>query len=437
MRCRLFRFGRLLTITVAVVGLFFNVGLGAQENGEALRAGVARIDITPEKPVKMSGYASRTSLSEGVHDPLSARAIALEKDGRRLVLVNTDLIGFYNGSSDYLRRALLEELNLKPAELMLSAIHTHSAPSLTVDSENGHPNNLEYTRDLKDKLIQLIREAQAKMGPVQMGAGVGYSPVGMNRRQTRNDGIGKESVGYVRLGRNPYGPTDKEVLVLKIGEPDKAPKAVMFSYSTHATSLGPRNLMIGGDVIGLAEQFAEKIVGKGVIVPGFAGASGDIDPWFRVLPGYNEEEGWIPEPVLLGTLLGEEVVHVYRSIDKLSPVGEINSAFVELAVPGKPEDEVSVPENHPQSVMPLTVARVGDIAFVGFGGEVFSEIGLAVKEASPFRHTFVMTHCNGAAGYLPMAKYYKEGGYEVRSSSFAPEAAELVKKKVLEMLYSL
>jgi len=127
----------------------------------------------------------------------------------------------------------------------------------------------------------------------------------------------------IRLGRNPYGPTDKEVLVMKLAKPDGTVVASLFDYATHATCLGGRNLTISGDVLGLAEQFVEKILGEQVIAPAFAGASGNIDPWFRVLPGFNTEPGWIPEPVLLGTLLGEEVVHVYRDIENLSAGGDI------------------------------------------------------------------------------------------------------------------
>jgi hypothetical protein len=73
--------------------------------------------------------------------------------------------------------------------------------------------------------------------------------------------------------------------------------------------------LISGDVHGLAEQFIERYFDGKLLAPGFAGASGDIDPWYRVLPGFETKNGWIPEPVLLGTLLGEEVVHVFRNTE--------------------------------------------------------------------------------------------------------------------------
>ena len=64
------------------------------------------------------------------------------------------------------------------------------------------------------------------------------------------------------LGRNPYGTTDKEVLVMKVAKADGSPLAVMFDYATHGTSLGTGNYTISGDVPGLAEQFVEKILGS-------------------------------------------------------------------------------------------------------------------------------------------------------------------------------
>ena len=432
----------IVIVTVLTIGLFpATSSVQSKESTSVLRkespglqAGTAKIDITPKKPVKMAGYSSRTGLSTGVHDPLSARVVVFGNNGKRLVLVSTDLIGFYGGTAEYMRKVILDEFQLESSELFLSAIHTHAGPSLTINKEKGHPNNLEYTKRLKVKLIEVIRKALSNMGPVNIGAGIGYSPVGMNRRELKFDSPGNSSI---RLGRNPYGPTDKEVLVVKMTKPDGRTIAALFDYATHATCLGGKNYTISGDVLGLAEQFVEKILGDDVIAAGFAGASGDIDPWFRVLPAFNTEPGWIPEPVLLGTMLGEEVVHTFRDIGKVSGGGEIATAFVTLELPGKPRNEDTIEKGHPPTPLNITAARVGDIAFVGIGGEVLTEIGMAIKAASPYKHTFVITHCNGAAGYLPPEHLYIEGGYEIKSSPFAPQAADMVVKQAVKMLHEL
>ena len=421
--------------TVLTIGLFFATSsVQSKESRNALQAGTAKIDITPKKPVNMAGYGARKGLSKDVHDPLSARIIIFENNDKRLVLVSSDLIGFYGGTAEYMRKAIIDEFQLEPSELFLSAIHTHAGPSLTIDKEKGHPNNLEYTEHLKVKLIEVIRKALSNMGPVNIGAGIGYSPVGANRRELRFDNSGNSSI---RLGRNPYGPTDKEVLVVKMTKPDGRTIAALFDYASHATCLGGKNYTISGDILGLAEQFVEKILGDDVITAGFAGASGNIDPWFRVLPAFNTEPGWIPEPVLLGTMLGEEIVHTFRNIEKVSGGGKIATAFITLELPGKPRSEDTIEKNHPPAELNITAARVGDIAFVGIGCEVLTEIGMAIKAASPYKHTFVISHCNGAASYLPPEHLYIEGGYEIRSSPFAPQAADIVVKQAVKMLHEL
>ena len=425
--------------TIAVIVLlvlFVSLNLAAQQDRAVLRAGVGRIDITPKDPVTLSGYGGRKGLSKGVHDPLSARVVAFENNGKRLVLVSTDLIGFYGGTAEQFRKTILAKFNLKPAELFLTGIHTHAAPTLTIDKDKGHENNLKYTKTLEGRLAKVIGQALDSSAPVRIGAGIGYSPVGSNRREVRLDGSGwpKEAI---KLGRNPYGPTDKQVLVAKVTKSDGAPVAVLFDYATHATALGPKNYQISGDVLGLAEQFVEKILGPNLIAPAFAGASGDIDPWYRVLPEFDTESGWIPEPVLLGTLLGEEVVHVYRNIKETTPAGKIETTFIAMALPKKPADDPDDKTKGQAATLNITAGRAGDIAFIGFGCEMCTEIGMAIKAASPFKHTFVITHCNGAAGYLPTKDMYKEGGYEVRTSPFAPQAADMVIKQSLKMLYQL
>ena len=400
-----------------------------------LRAGIAKIDITPDKPVMLYGYASRKTPSEGVHDPLSARAVVFENNGKKVVLVSSDL-GSYGGEVfTTMQKSILDKFNLKESELFLSAIHSHSSPILSLDKEKGDPNNIQYTETLNQKLLTVISEAFNGLKPVHTGAGEGSSPVGSNRREMKPD-------GSITLGRNPYGATDKEVLVMKIAAPDGTPMGAIYDYATHATSLGARNMLVSGDVLGLSAQFVEKILGKNIVSPLFAGASGNIDPWYRVLPEFNTEPGWIPEPVLLGTLLGEEVVHVFRNIKELGPGGEVNTLFATIECPRRKSTDInkSITEESQKNSIPvnITAAKVGDdVAFIGFNVEMLTEIGMAIKSGSPYKYTFIITHCNGSSGYLPPAELYKEGGYEITSTRFEIGSADMVVKKALRMLYDL
>jgi neutral ceramidase len=404
-------------------------------SAEGLRAGLARVDITPTQPVLLAGYGSRTNLSRGVHDPLSARAVAFEQNGKRLVLVSLDNLGFYNETAEPLRQAILEACQLQPSELFLCAIHTHSAPTLTLAAEKDHPNNVAYTRALEEKLAGLVRQALSRLAPVRMGVGSGASPVGSNRREVVRDSAGPNRIV---LGRNPAVTTDREVQVLKLtGTERDELLGVVFAYATHSTSLGPGNLLISGDVHGLAEQFLERYLGAEVVAPALAGASGNIDPWFRILPEFNTTNGWIPEPILLGTMLGEEVAHVLRKIDKTATNAPIQTALKTLELPARARNEPGPVVTGAPGKFVLTVGCVGDVALVGLGGEAFNEIGRAIKNASPFPHTFVFTHCNAAGGYVPIRSSYAEGGYEVQTSPFAPGAAEKLVEEATRLLQEL
>ena len=425
---------KLLSGLVAVWIIIGSVATSA-EPVSTLRAGVFKKDITPTKPVSMSGYAARKELSQGVHDPLSARVIAFEQDGKRLVLVSTDLIGFHGETSEAVRKAIIAACQLQPSDLFLTAIHTHGGPNLTLDAEKGHANNVEYTKALEGQLVECVQGAIAQMKPAQLGVGASSSPVGVNRRESRLDKAGKPKI---ELGRNPYGPTDKEVQVLKVSQAATGDLlSVVFAYATHSTAMGQGNLEITGDVHGLAEQFIEKYLGHGVIAPAFAGASGNIDPWFRVLPKFETADGWIPEPVLLGTMLGEEVVTVSNRIRNSDTNCPIKTAMKTLTLPGKPRERAPATTETAPVQLTITVGRVGDVALIGLGAEVFNEIGRAIKDASPFKHTFVITHCNGSAGYLPTRASYPDGGYEVQSSRFAPGADEQVTTEAVQMLREL
>jgi hypothetical protein len=399
-----------------------------------LRAGAAAVDITPTQPVRLAGYESRKELSQGVHDPLGARVLAFEKDGKHLVLVSIDSLGFYNDTAEPLRQAILRSCGLKPTELLMCAIHDHSAPTLTLDSEKGPAANVDYTKLLQTNLAEAVQTALQRLGPVGLGVGLGSSPVGVNRREVVKDETGKSKT---ILGRNPFVLTDREVQVLKLVRPGSDTLiAALFDYATHSTSLGPKNYLVSGDIHGLAEQFLEKYLGPGVVVPGFAGASGNIDPWVRVLPDFRTNNAWIPEPILMGTMLGEEVVRVLENIHTSATDTIVSAEFKTVSLPAKARDEEASNSNSKVPIN-ISVGRVGEISFVGWGGEVFNEIGKTVKSGSPFHHTFIFTHCNGAAGYLPAKPSYLEGGYEVQSSPFAPGAAEQLAEETLRMLKQL
>jgi hypothetical protein len=256
----------------------------------------------------------------------------------------------------------------------------------------------------------------------------------VNRREVVKESAEKSKIV---LGRNPWKMTDREVQVLKLTRAgEEKPAGALFAYATHSTSLGAKNYLISGDIHGIAQRFVEDYYGNAIVAPGFASASGNIDPWVRVLPDFRTNNGWLPEPVLMGTMLGEEVARVLESGQTSLTNNNIRTVFETFALPGKQRPEAQSVTNA-TSPLNVTVARLGEIAFVGWGGEVFNEVGQAVKAGSPFRNTFILTHCNGAAGYVPTRESYAEGGYEVQSSAFGPGAAEMLAEESIRLLRGL
>jgi hypothetical protein len=138
-------------------------------------------------------------------------------------------------------------------------------------------------------------------------------------------------------------------------------------------------------------------------------------------------------------MLGEEVITVANQIRERDTLTNttIKTAIKTVSLPRKPRQTAEPGAAESEASITITVATVGDIAFVGLGGEIFNEIGQTIKKNSPFAHTIVITHCNGAAGYLPISSAYAEGGYEVQSSAFGPGADERLTKAVQSMLNEL
>src|SRR5262245_44398576 len=186
------------------------LGLGTLQAAESptdWKAGVARVDTTPTAPVWMSGYASRSSPSQGVAHPLFAKALALtDAHDHTVVLVTCDIIGFNRAFTGRVADRVKAKYGLPREDLLLVASHCHSGPTLADSTErlrqNGAErekaqNNVDYTRDLENKLVDLVGEALKNRAPASLSYAVGRAHFALNRREKTDRGI--------RLGKNPAG----------------------------------------------------------------------------------------------------------------------------------------------------------------------------------------------------------------------------------------
>ena len=252
------------------------------------KAGVATADITPRESMWMAGYASRTKPSEGkVHD-LHAKALALQDDaGDRVVIVTFDLIGIPRELRDFVVDRCGEKFKLTPAEIVLNASHTHCGPELRSSKarlQDLEPERAEqgerYLNELKETVVEIIGEAIDKLEPAKLAYTHGRAGFAMNRRLKTERGF--ENKPY------PDGPVDHDVPVLRVDGADGKPRAVLFGYACHNTTLSFQQFC--GDYAGFAQAFLEESH-PGVTAMFFMGCGGDQNPQPRGTVEHAQQHG--------------------------------------------------------------------------------------------------------------------------------------------------
>ncbi len=417
---------------------------------QGLRAGYAKVDITPTGPVYMGGYDLRDAPSDGIHgnDRLYVRALVFEQNGTRIAFVMADVIGIYN--HDTWRAKISEATGIPAVNILLGDVHDHAAPS-PYDKRNA-----EWVKQFEPALIAAVRDANGRLQQVHIAAGTGHSRIGMNRRQVRtadttstltfdeNDRsqtFGKSKTdkpvqirdfaGVVRLGANPDGPIDDKVQVVRIDSVTGKPVAVMIHYACHGTSLGGRNSKISGEWMGRMQEYVEKqFPGVGSIY--FQGAAGDINP--RVVGGLDGYQDDVKTTWALGEEIGTEVARVYRSLSPQPPTNsniQLETREIQL-----PRQYRELFEDFANTVVrvPTTAVRIGDLMWVNFPGEMFHAIGERVRASEPATYGHILGYTNGYVGYFPEQKAYAEGGYEVATTHLDPAAEQIYMREIAELL---
>ena len=402
--------------------------LAGDQNGN-LQVGRAMVNITPSTPIPMSGYGGREGPFEGIHDSLYTRVIVFDDGARKAALISADVIGFSHEFWRRITRKIQAETTIDSHYVLLNATHNHGGPVTRVYSETESPDVLAYAEDLEQNILDAVNYAAANLQPARLGFGQGTCKMNMNRRARNAD-------GGITLGKNPYGPADHTVGVIKIENAQKTPFALFINWPCHGTVMGGRNYQITGDWPGAAARYVESSLGNNPVAAITAGASGDIDPIYRVLPEFGSRG----EAEVTGIILGEEVVRVSQQIETY-PFGTIRSLQRVITLPGKQRGDSYQPqetyEPGPDVTVRLTTLQIGPIVLVGISGEVMTDIGMQIKEQSPYKSTVVITHCNGSSGYLVTDETYDQGGYEAMATRVMAGAEQSIISHVLDMIYSL
>lgn len=420
-----------LTTSFCINLLYLNDAM-AQKTG--FWAGSDKINITPATPVPMSGYGSRKAPFKGVHDDIFARSLVLSDGKNKAAIISAEVIGFSHAFWEECASQISRETGIPVDHIFLTAVHNHNGPDTRVYSQNNSPEVLAYVDELREKIVKITKSANQKLTPASIGAGKGECKMNINR-------VAPNGKGGVTLGRNPYGPCDHEVGVLRINDQAGNPLALLVNWPCHAVVLGPRNLMISGDWPGAASAYLEDKLGNGADAFMIIGASGDINPIYGPHIDFEVTSSYAFGKDVIGEDLGKEALRVANDIVPVKNA-RINAMQRQIYLPLK---EKATPENYQQPkssssdslMVRLSALKIGDIAITAVSGEVFNQISVRMRIRSPYPNTFMVTHCNGSSGYLVTEEAYSIGGYEVSSTRAKTGAEKAIIENLLDMIEKL
>jgi hypothetical protein len=438
----------LLSAVIIIAVLIFSEAASKAEAAtkDSFMAGSAKIRITPETPIPMSGYGGRTAPFKGVHDDLYARVIVISDGTNKAVLISADVIGFSNSFWKETTDRITKETGIKKEFVLLAAVHNHGGPVTKVYGEDSSVQVNEYVEGLENKIIAATKDAIKNLVPVTIGAGKGECRMNINRRAPN----GK---GEIELGQNPYAPCDHEVGVIKVADESGAPLAIIVNWPCHGVVLGPDNYLITGDWPGAASRYIEDGSGGKIVAPVVVGASGDINPIYGPHIDFEKNNSYAFGKDAIGEDLGLEALRVCNGIKSLSS-GRISALQRVISLPSKDNDAENYlqPDSKKDNdlIVRLSAIKIGNIVLTAISGELFNQISVKMRNQSPYSDTFMITHCNGSSGYLvtddafpkedtngSADKYHPAGGYEINSTRARPGAEKVIIDNLLEMINEL
>ena len=400
-----------------------------------LRVGLSSVVTTPDKPVWLYGYASqrRQTPFEGKMHDLYAKAIAFEDEqGAKSVLVTVDLCVLRKPEAERVLSRIAERTGLPHERIIVNLSHTHSGPIIGEEDPNRFPmppEMRERVRAYTDKLVERLAEAAVAaledLRPAKVSWGRGQVGFVRNRRLLDEQGR------YRGMKPYPDGFTDPRVTVLRVDEPDGAPRAYVCSLACHAVTLGDKNLKLCGDYPGFAKALLEeRWPGTQALFVQGCGADANSHP--RSTPDQME---WAQRQ---GGELAQEVERVANG--PLAPVrGPIRAAHTWLDLPlrrmareemQEAAEGPSYQSHNPKRMLemldrgqelpasyrtPVGVWRFGeDLTLVALPGETVSGFIPRMEEIFGAKRLWVAGYCNEVFGYLPTARIVEEGGYEDR-----------------------
>jgi len=437
--------------------------------GPPFSVGAAQVEITPPNGSPMAGFYRFRGVG-GVLDPLYAKTIVMEQDGKHAALVVLDLAYTTHALVAAARKAVQERYGIEGDRVMISATHTHTGPTLPRKNlmdditKAASPPGLAYADSLPGLIARSVEEARAKLAPVAASFAVADGKgISFNRRVLQEGSVqalwqpSKVDPATMR----PAGPVDPEigVLVFDAVGAEPQPVASLLNFAMHPTSVGGGD-KVSADYPGVLTKLVRERHGADM-VPVFAnGCCGNLN-------SNDYFTGTRRNHLQLGALLADAVDAAWprrKPVRTFAP--RVRSAKVTLArrtfgdeAIEKAKDtavrkvaknpgtvamaeavcilETVSKQNEPLIVEVQAIAFSEESAIVALPGEIFVELGLALKKASPFPHTIVAELANGSIGYVPDRAAYPQGNYEVVSARCEAGSGERLVEAALALLEQL
>ncbi|MGV3531037.1 MAG: hypothetical protein ACO1QR_01615, partial [Chthoniobacteraceae bacterium] len=428
------------------------------------KTGFAEKDITPEIGMEVPGGYGK-AFAKRIHDPCKVRAVVFDDGKQRVAMVGLDALVVPRYLVLEARKLIQERCGIAPEAVMIGASHSHSSgpTGMVLPGEFDHASDLakdlaynksscadpKYLVTVRDAIVEAVVAADSVRGDVTAGFGSGKEDsVAFNRRVRMKNGLSFSHPGRGNPDNLDYaGPTDPEVGVIGVWNPEGKLAGCVVNFSCHATASGP---WISANWIYYMEQAIRGYFGKDAVVVFLAGACGDVtqvdnlskhappesDAWSQLVGGRVGAEA---VKVLLGmsqTRVNEVPVAAMQktwSIKRRLPAPESVAAAVELAA----KDPNTAGANwvwaketvlldaliakDPSVDVEVQTIQVGPVVCISNPAEYFCQYGLDLKAGSGFPMTFPVELANGCVGYVPTEEAFgpNGGGYETRLTSYS------------------
>lgn len=391
-----------------------------------LKVGATKLDLEPPVGIWLTGYGGRIEPSQGRHDPIMARAVAVSDGGSTCLIVSAELVGFDVDEAAQMRKEIESRSGVPSSHIILACTHTHSGPASMPLRGNMGILDKPWNKAMREKIVDLADKAVKKLAPAVLS-------------------YGSKELKEVAYNRQPGGgPVDEKLRVMRFDAPSGEHIATLVNFAMHAVVLGPANLHLSGDFPGEVCRQLEK---KGGVALYLQGACGDIDP---AINKAKWGKGTFEDIAHIGSLIVRTVEAALKGAERktsarvsgfsevakmpmkpVPPLDELSRVFAGLKaefeaaksfdskvcakamLEWKTALESSMLSGGPPDTIKaeVTSIMIGDIRIVGLPFEPYTEIGQEIiKGLSPLK-PMVVGYANGLYGYCATDAARAKGGY--------------------------